>query len=225
MSTIILSDIHANLQAVLALRPMIGEAELVVCLGDFTGYYCEVNEVLDFIRGLPATLCVRGNHDQFVLSECPREAPEAVRFGVEYARRVIEPGHRRWLENLPLLWGGMIGSRSALLVHGSPFAPLTGYLYQDEIRKARVDDFDFDLIAFGQTHRPLMMAGQPTLVNPGAVGQSRNQPAVACAAWFDPDSMSIDLLALPYDPQPVIDLARRHGAGPWITKHLVAAPA
>jgi predicted phosphodiesterase len=223
MNTIILSDLHANLEAVLALRQIIGEAELVVCLGDFTGYYCQVNEVLDFIRGLRAILCVRGNHDQFVLTGCPSEAPEAVRFGVEYARRMIEPGHRRWLENLPLLWGGMIGARSALLAHGSPFAPLTGYLYEDKIGQARLGDFDFDLIAFGQTHRPLTIPGQPMLVNPGAVGQSRHLPALACAAWFDPDSMNIEPLAVRYDPQPVIDLARKHGAGEWITKHLVVA--
>jgi hypothetical protein len=85
-------------------------------------------------------------------------------------------------------------------------------------------DFAFDLIAFGQTHRPLMIAGQPTLVNPGAVGQSRHQPALACAARFDSDSMSITPIAVPYDPQPVIELARSHGAADWITRHLIAPP-
>lgn len=224
MNTVILSDIHANLPALLALRPAIVEADLVVCLGDITGYYCQVNEVLDFLRDLPASLCVRGNHDQFVLDACPRDAPEAVQFGVEFARRVIKPGHRKWLQELPLLWGGMIGGRSALLTHGSPFAPLTGYLYEDQIGKARLGDFAFDLIAFGQTHRPLFIAGHPMLVNPGAVGQSRHQPALACAARFDSASMSIEPIAAPYDPQPVIDLARRHGAADWITRHLVMPP-
>lgn len=224
MNILILSDIHANLEALLALRPAISKAELVICLGDFIGYYCQVNEVLDVIRGLPATVCVRGNHDQFLLTNCPPDAPQGVRFGVDHARRVIAPSHRRWLDSLPLVWGGMIGGRSLLLAHGSPFSPLSDYLYEDKLRGSRLERFDFDLIAFGQTHRPLVIEGPPILLNPGAVGQSRHQPAVACAARLESNSMTIEQIAVPYDPGPVIELARSYGAEGWIAKHLIAAP-
>jgi putative phosphoesterase len=221
MNIFVLSDIHANSDALEALKPALRQAELVLCLGDFVGYYCQVNEVLDFLRSLPA-IGVRGNHDQFLLSGWPPSAPEAVRFGIEYADRVIDADHRRWLAGLPLIWGGLAGGRSALLSHGSPFRPLDDYLYPNRIPEVPLEKFDFDGLAFGQTHRPYLdTSKRPFLLNPGSVGQPRHRPGVACAARWDTAAATIELVECPYDPTPVIKLARENGAGDWITEHLV----
>ncbi|MGA3039391.1 MAG: metallophosphoesterase family protein [Bryobacteraceae bacterium] len=220
MNVIILADIHANFEALRPLRPRILDADRVLCLGDFIGYYCQVNEVLDFVRGLPGA-AVLGNHDAFLLHGCPDGAPEAVRFGIEYADREIAPGHRRWLAGLPLVWGGALGGRTVLLAHGSPFRPLTDYLYPDRMADAPLGRFDFDLLAFGQTHRPWLDAShRPVLLNPGSVGQSRHQAGVACAALWDTETMAIEQIECPYDAGPAIELAKRNGAGEWINKHL-----
>src|SRR5690242_15353113 len=107
MNILVISDLHANYEALQAIRPAVAQADLVVCFGDLVGYYCQVYEVLDFMRGLTA-ITIRGNHDEYLLSGCPPDVPEAVRFGVDYANRVIDPAHRRWLAALPLVWGGML---------------------------------------------------------------------------------------------------------------------
>jgi putative phosphoesterase len=220
MNVIILSDVHANDVALRPLKPALSEADLVLCLGDFIGYYCQVNEVLDFLRGLPA-ISVRGNHDDFLLTGCPDSMPEAVRFGIEYADRVIDPEHRAWLAALPLLWGGNAGPRAVLLSHGSPFRPLEDYLYPNRIAEVPLERFDFDLLAFGQTHRPYLDATRrPQLLNPGSVGQARQCPGVACAVRWDPETMRVEQLTYAYDPAAVIAQAIENGAGPWITKHL-----
>src|ERR1035441_516928 len=220
MNLIILADIHANFEALKVLRPQIQEADQVLCLGDFIGYYCQVNEVLDYMRGLPG-IGMLGNHDAFLLSGCPSSAPEAVRFGIEYADREIDAGHRRWLAGLPLLWGGTLDGRTALLSHGSPFRPLTDYLYPDRISEVPLRHFDFDLLAFGQRPRPLLAASRkPMLLNPGSVGQARHQAGVVCAARWDTEGMTVEQIERPYDPRPVIELAKRNGAGEWIYKHL-----
>ena len=148
--------------------------------------------------------------------------PEAVRFGIEYADRVIDPDHRRWLAGLPLIWGGRMGGRSVLLSHGSPFRPLEEYLYPNRIPQVPLELFDFDGLAFGQTHRPYLdTSRRPFLLNPGSIGQARPRPGVACAARWDPEAATVEMLEYPFDPTPVISLARNNGAGDWITKHLL----
>jgi putative phosphoesterase len=221
MNILILSDLHANYEALKPIRSVASEVDLVLCLGDFIGYYCQVNEVIDFARELNV-LGVRGNHDEYLLSGCPPEVPEAVRFGIDYADGVIDPEHRRWLAALPLIWGGMLGERSLLLSHGSPFRPLTDYLYPNKIGDIPLGIFDFDALAFGQTHRPLLDASRrPLLLNPGSTGQSRLTPGSACVARLVTETMSVELSQYSYDTQKVIEIAQKHGAGSWITKFLV----
>jgi predicted phosphodiesterase len=221
MNILILSDLHSNYEALKPIRIVASEVDLVLCLGDFIGYYCQVNEVIDFARELNV-LAVRGNHDEYLISGCPPTAPEAVRFGVEYADRVIDSGHRRWLAALPLIWGGVLGGRSLLLSHGSPFRPLTDYLYPNKIHRTPLGIFDFDALAFGQTHRPFLDASRrPLLLNPGSTGQSRLNPGIACGARLVTETMTVELSEYSYDAQKVIEIAKKHGAGAWITKFLV----
>jgi predicted phosphodiesterase len=63
MRVLILSDIHANLEALNAVLAAAGEWDALWNLGDMVGYGASPNQVLDKIRPL-ATLTVRGNHDR-----------------------------------------------------------------------------------------------------------------------------------------------------------------
>jgi putative phosphoesterase len=220
MRVAIISDIHSNLPALQAVQEDLRQADAVVCLGDLVGYYCQVNEVLDLIRGLHGT-CILGNHDYFLLTGCPESAPEAVRFGISFADSVISSDHRSWLGKLPLIWSGLMEGRSILAVHGSPWQPLSDYLYADSPKLADLSEFDFDLIAFGQTHRALLQAAKrPCLLNPGSIGQARDKQGHASFAVWDTDANRVELIERAYDPGPVIELALTHGAGTWIRKHL-----
>jgi predicted phosphodiesterase len=178
---------------------------------------------------LHKAFAVRGNHDEMLLTGRCDGMPDAVRFGIEYADRVIDPDHRRWLSTLPLVWGGFLDDSdpdarlSALLFHGSPWSPLDDYLYADSEKLSGLARFRYDLLAFGQTHRPLLKkANDVLLLNPGSVGQSRHRPAVACGATLQIRTGGFEptLLECPYDPAPVIRLAVENGAGDWIRKHL-----
>src|ERR1700676_4387858 len=63
MRALILSDIHANLEALNAVLAAAPEWDVLWNLGDMVGYGASPNEVLDMIRPL-STLTVRGNHDR-----------------------------------------------------------------------------------------------------------------------------------------------------------------
>lgn len=222
MRVAVIADVHANWEALRELAPRLREAGRVLFLGDAVGYYCQVNEVCAWLRESGA-ICLRGNHDHYVVHGEPagRVLPEAVRFGLDHARRVITAEHLEWLASLPLVWSGMLGGRSVLAVHGSPWDPLEEYLYADSPRLAELHTFHYDWVCFGQTHRPLLRPGTPGLLNPGSVGQSRHRPAAACAAMLDTETNLATLEELDYESDPVVSLALAQGAGAaWIRKHL-----
>ena len=220
MRIALISDIHANLEALNALGDILDGADRIFCLGDLVGYYCQVNEVIDRLRLLKA-LCLLGNHDSFLLGGCPPAATPAVQFGIAQAERTITAANRAWLATLPLIWGGSADGQSFLLTHGSPWRPMDDYLYADNPRLTQLNAFDFDVVAFGQTHRVFQRLNQkPLLLNPGSVGQSRDHSAQACALIVDTCNLSVETVQRPYDPMPVIELALSNGAGKWINKHL-----
>jgi putative phosphoesterase len=219
-----ISDLHANYEAVSALSPHLAAADVVVCLGDLLGYYCQVNEVMNWVRE-HVTICVLGNHDAYVLDGCPPDMPPAVKFGVEHAARVLESDHAAWLRALPLTWGGFLGGKKVLLAHGSPWNPMEDYLYADNPALASLSDFAFDIVAFGQTHRFIEKRHANALhLNPGSVGQSRDAATSghAVAAIVDLDTLQVTRLAEKYDTAKVIGLAQSCGADEWIGKHLIS---
>src|ERR1700729_1572391 len=64
MRALILSDIHANLEALQAvLEAATGQWDEIWNLGDMVGYGGSPNEVIDLIRA-KSQLNVRGNHDR-----------------------------------------------------------------------------------------------------------------------------------------------------------------
>ena len=63
MRALLLSDIHANIDALEAVLYAAPEHEVVWNLGDVVGYGAAPNEVIERVRGLGKTF-VRGNHDR-----------------------------------------------------------------------------------------------------------------------------------------------------------------
>lgn len=220
MKLALLADLHANGPALRAVAADLDRADLLVVCGDFVGYYVDVDEVLDFFRERP-TLAVRGNHDHFALTTTPAAANPAVRFGIQWARDKMSGDNRRWLEALPMVWGGEVGGLRLLLSHGSPWRPMDDYMYADSPLLADLARFDADVVVFGQTHRALLAtARRPWLANPGSIGQPRDLWCSASFAWLDTDSRSIELVRRPFDPVPLMKRAIEAGAGSWIQKYL-----
>lgn len=216
----IISDIHANYEALISLKGILDKCDRIICLGDMVGYYCQVNEVIDFLRDMDA-ICVLGNHDYYLLNGCPDNVPKGVRFGIDFAKKAIRMDNYGWLSKLPTITGRYIDGRSLLIVHGSPWNPIGDYLYKDNPILHNLDDFKFDIIAFGQTHRRLILteSGKVQLLNPGSVGQSRDITSTACALVLDTKTMDVENIAETYDPSKVINLAINNGAQDWIYKH------
>lgn len=66
MKVLILSDVHANIDALRAVWEREQDSDAVLCAGDLTDYGFFPAEVIDWMREHGA-LCVRGNHDDGVI--------------------------------------------------------------------------------------------------------------------------------------------------------------
>lgn len=105
MRALVLSDIHANLEALSAVldhasapRPLF---DTVWNLGDTVGYGASPNQVIDRVRPL-SSLTVRGNHDRVCCGlSSPANFNPIARAAVEWTRSELTPPSLDWLRSLP----------------------------------------------------------------------------------------------------------------------------
>ena len=120
MRALILSDIHANLEALDAvLAHAEGEYDELWNLGDLVGYGASPNQVLDRIRPL-STLVVRGNHDRVCCGlTSPNGFNPIARAAAVWTRNELTEDNLNWLRELPQ--GPLTPSEPNIaLSHGSP---------------------------------------------------------------------------------------------------------
>ena len=129
----ILSDIHANLEALEAVLDDMGEldVEAVYCLGDTVGYGPNPGECLDVMMHFQVALL--GNHEEAARGEPEGFTPEAA-VAARWTRQqllVVQEGgedpdeRQRFRENLPSTHE--VGD--FLYVHGSPRDPTREYIF------------------------------------------------------------------------------------------------
>jgi len=100
MRALILSDIHANLEALTAVLAAAGEWDVLWNLGDMVGYGGSPNQVVELMRQR-ATLTVRGNHDRVCsgIGTSLHFNPTA-RESALWTQDVLRPENIDWLRTL-----------------------------------------------------------------------------------------------------------------------------
>ncbi|HEU5323746.1 MAG TPA: metallophosphoesterase family protein, partial [Methylomirabilota bacterium] len=116
----ILSDIHANLEALRAvLADAAGRADGVLCLGDTVGYGADPLACVEVVAER-AQAVVAGNHEYAVADRLDLAwFNQYARAAAEWTRAQLDDDHRAWLAALPLV--AEVGD--ATLVHASPAQP------------------------------------------------------------------------------------------------------
>jgi diadenosine tetraphosphatase ApaH/serine/threonine PP2A family protein phosphatase len=159
----ILSDIHANLEALQAVLADIAEhdVEATYCLGDIVGYGPNPRECIDLVME-HCQLSLLGNHDQGAIFD-PSGFNDLALRAILWTRTQLEApvpnrqiSEQRWefLGDLPRTYK----EDQTLYVHGSARNPINEYIFPEDIysvRKmeqiyARVERHGFQ----GHTHLP-----------------------------------------------------------------------
>ena len=217
----LISDIHGNAAALRAvLLKLREETDRVLFLGDLTGYYPFVNECVNLLSEFKNLTGIRGNHDQVLLECIQREEgpyPEyEKRYGSALRRslQVLSAASKAFLQDLRPHHTLSLGDTAVSLFHGTPWDPLEGRVYPDFNDWDRFSQVNGDVIFLGHTHYPLVKRYRGKLiVNPGSVGQPRDRRGGACFAVLDLSTGAVQPYREAYDPQVIIEDARRHDPG------------
>jgi putative phosphoesterase len=184
----VLSDIHGNAVALNAVLDDMESVDALVCAGDIVGYGPSPQPCLHMVRdrGIPTVV---GNHDRAVASGTAWES------GDEYARRVLSSDDIAWLEDLPR--ERRLFDERLKMVHDHP---------DEQDRYTEPADFaptllgDEDVLVLGHTHiQHAETFDDGLVVNPGSVGQPRDDDPDAAYAIVDLSDVTADCRRVPYD--------------------------
>ncbi|MEP1305322.1 MAG: metallophosphoesterase family protein [Balneola sp.] len=210
----LISDIHGNLSAFQAILDKLDEInpDFWICLGDIVGYGPNPSECIDIImeRNIKS---VMGNHDAGVAGLLSlRHFRNPNRKLIEISQDLITTDQKKWLKNLPYT---LTDNHIWTAAHASPINP-EKWMYIDSAIKARnvIEEVDTKLCFVGHTHIPSFVSDQigvlnftrehNYLINPGSIGQSRDNDFRSSCCVIDTESWEIRFIRTEYNTEKVL---------------------
>jgi diadenosine tetraphosphatase ApaH/serine/threonine PP2A family protein phosphatase len=219
MRCLVLSDIHANIDAldgVLADVARHGDLPLLL-LGDLVGYGADPNAVIDRLLGLPILAAIRGNHDRAACGlDDGENFNEAARASALATARTLTARNREYLRALQA--GPLAVSGLTEICHGTPFDE-DAYVFDEMDAVYALRAASRPLCLFGHTHAPFgarlrdeelefldvspgvavtVANGFRQLVNVGSVGQPRDGDPRAAYGILDEEARTITCYRVAY---------------------------
>lgn len=155
MKIAVISDVHANLEALEACLAKLDKLkpDKLVCLGDMVDYCAQPNECVELIKN-NADVVILGNHDEAQFNYALAEGfSESAHISSVHTRSVIKSEYAEYFKTLP----NSFSMEELLFVHASPKA-LPGYKYilTPEAAKENFEVFTEKVCFIGHSHRPLI---------------------------------------------------------------------
>lgn len=224
MRYLVISDIHANLEAfetVMAAAQPLNYDKLLV-LGDLVGYGADPNAICNRVRELKPDAVIRGNHDKVGSGvESPEGFNAVARNAIRWTYDALSAENREWLAALPP--GPLVVDDMIEICHGTPFDE-DAYVFDDLDALRAMHAARRPLCLFGHTHvqvghflsrdqfglataddaRPLTISMDEAnryLVNPGSVGQPRDGDPRAGFGIADTGSREVTIYRVEYPVQ------------------------
>jgi diadenosine tetraphosphatase ApaH/serine/threonine PP2A family protein phosphatase len=216
----VISDIHANLEALEAVLRQPDLFDHTLVLGDVIGYGADPNAVVDRLRGLEPVTFIRGNHDKVGTGLEPVTGfNHLARQAIQWTATTLTADNRAWVAALPR--GPLQVDDVVEICHGSPFDEDV-YIFDDLDVQQSFASMRRPLCLFGHTHVPAafsqagtsaenlgpprgakfqipIVEGRRLLVNCGAVGQPRDTDPRAAYGIVDTDLRQVSVLRVDYD--------------------------
>jgi predicted phosphodiesterase len=214
----ILSDVHANLEALSAVLEDIDASGVnrIFCLGDIVGYGASANACVKILRNR-ADITVLGNHDAMVVGEdsCEHLA-EDVAAGIMHARATLAPEERHFIADCPMVWR----EQGIAFVHATLARPHEWHYLNSSINIRDHFDHQIDPVCFcGHTHAAAVWQrntdgkissrkletsvkldlGNQVVVNVGSVGQPRDGLSSASYVLYEPDNCRVEFRRVKYN--------------------------
>jgi len=223
MRYLILSDIHANLDALeTVLRHADGRWDRVLVLGDLVGYGAEPDAVVSRVRGLEPDVVIRGNHDKAACGiDDGSQFNTVARIAAMWTGEQLTADNLAYLRALPM--GPIEIDAGTEICHGAPFDE-DHYIFDAEDASHALDSATRPVCLFGHTHLPVVFRRNPNtfdgflpegpndtlvqiegglnyLINVGSVGQPRDGDPRAAFGIYDSAAPSVLIRRIEYPVQ------------------------
>lgn len=192
----VISDIHGNYPALKSVMEDIEKYEVkqIISLGDVSGYYPFINEVIDVLKSKNVINLI-GNHDRYIIdnTECPRSA--SANFCLSYQKKAITKENIDWLkqsistyevDDMSMVHGGWIDNEDEYIL---------------KVEEEYFSKLNFKYFFCGHTHvqKHIKMKNEKVFINPGSVGQPRDGDSKAAYCLFDTKTVEVILKRVEYD--------------------------
>lgn len=227
MKTAVISDVHANFDALEAVLADIDalKCDRIVCLGDVVGYGAQPRECIAALRERKV-LTIAGNHDwACVGKQNINYFNDAAKRATLWTRKVCTDEDKAWLKGLSLVEY----LEGFTIVHGTLYAPeLFDYILTTYDAYLSLQLLETPVCFLGHSHVPInfvwdemisfnydkevqLKEGVKVLVNVGSVGQPRDDNPKSCYAIYDGDSKRVEIRRLDYDIEAAAKKIREAG--------------
>lgn len=237
MKYAIISDIHANLEALQVVLAAIDERDVdqIVCLGDVVGYNASPNECCALIRerAIPTIL---GNHDAVA---CGLEEPwgfnPVALAAAMWTRDNLSEDNLAWINNLP----DVLNFGYFVAVHGAPKNRNTYLFTWEDVlgHMSFLKEQNCDICVMGHTHSPAIFStdgvysvdkdakfnlgeGKSFFINPGSVGQPRDGNPQAAFGILDTQNKVYEQVRVSYPFEQAARRVAEAGLPPFLAERL-----
>jgi predicted phosphodiesterase len=221
MRYLVFTDIHGNLEALLAVLKFVMKKRIdhYLFLGDLVGYGASPNEVVQKLAALKPLSLVRGNHDKAV---CGLDSVQT--FNPIAASAIYWTKSRITKKNFDFLYkikkSPDVVHETITICHGAPFDE-DYYIFGEFDAAEAFNYFQTPVCFFGHTHFPFVYAEKDQivegtflegrsnevklekdvryLINPGSVGQPRDRNPMAACAIYDSDARTAKFYRVEYE--------------------------
>ena len=215
----ILGDIHANESALEAVLKDVANIRVdqILSLGDVVGYGASPRAVIARLHEVNA-LVIRGNHDEACCGLLePAFFNPGARAAAIWTKGLLTSKEQAWLSSLPLT----LDLDECSLAHGTYDHPQEfRYLTSVESAQGSLATMPRPICFVGHTHLPVVVAQtdqapetsahttaprlrlsniRRAVINPGSVGQPRDENPHAAWGLFAPDEALYELRRVEYD--------------------------
>ncbi len=214
----IISDIHANLEALEAVLKSLetDKVDRIVCLGDVVGYGASPRECCEIIMSV-CDVCVIGNHDAAITGKMDYSYYyDAAHMVLDWTKTQLSDACREYLSALPY----HLEYEGILLCHGSPVdAQSFEYIFSIEQARTIIPHFENlkPLTLIGHSHLFKTFAyienevndvlaqkfglrrNYKYIISSGSVGQPRDYDSRAGYGIYDTEMRTFEIKRIEYD--------------------------
>jgi len=208
----LISDVHSNaiaLKAVLMELDKMG-VEKLLHAGDIIGYNPYPNETVELFKD-KNIISILGNHDRALNTGDISDFNPYAAAALVWTKKNISPENLQYFMGLKSRESFSLNKKRIVLIHGSP-RDVDEYIYPENTSAHFLSSTKADVLVLGHTHVQFKKEfSLGMVINPGSVGQPRDENPDAAFAVYDSSNGELKLHRTSYDIEKVIkDLHNAH---------------